>query len=399
MRARGFLPAAAGAAAFALAVLAGAPAWHARRADALYAGDADAQRALARGARWWTERDLERSDFMTGSPRFDGEWLFATSMMTAMGLGQTALEHPRWKAEHGRAMARAIDRLLRPELRVFDREAWDGHDALDDVLASDRPHVAYLGYLSLAMSLHQVVDRRSRHAALNGRILAHLERLAAESPTALLETYPGEVYPIDNSAFIGSLGLHARATGTDHRATLERALRALHRDHTDRASGLLYQRIDRDTGRPEDRPRASGTALAVYFLGFVCAGEEIRHRGPCVNAPDVSRALWRALRAQVGGPGGLGMTREYPPGEEGGGDVDSGPVVLGYGVSATGFSIGGARIHGDREAYRRALATASFFGAPIERDGRLHWALGGPMGDALLFAMLTAQPAARWRSR
>ena len=40
------------------------------------------------------------------------------------------------------------------------------------------------------------------------------ERLFA-SPTGLIETYPDETWPPDVSAVAASIGLHARATGTE----------------------------------------------------------------------------------------------------------------------------------------------------------------------------------------
>ena len=82
----------------------------------------------------------------------------------------------------------------------------------------------------------------------------------------------------------------------------------------------------------------------------------------------------------------------YPPSvtPRGAGDIDSGPVVLGFGVSASGFAIGASRAHGDRETFTGLYATAHLFGAPWDEDGSRTYATGGPIGDAILFAMLTA---------
>ncbi len=64
-------------------------------------------------------------------------------------------------------------------------------------------------------------------------------------------------------------------------------------------------------------------------------------------------------------------------------------------MSVTGFSIALARVHGDRDAFEGLYATAALFGGPVDDDG-LHYALGGPIGDALLFALTTALPADAW---
>ncbi|MCP4808514.1 MAG: hypothetical protein GY913_18850 [Proteobacteria bacterium] len=71
------------------------------------------------------------------------------------------------------------------------------------------------------------------------------------------------------------------------------------------------------------------------------------------------------------------------------GDIDSGPVLLGIGVSPTGFGLAGARLHGDEAAYERSLRTARLFGLPVPWNGRTYLT-GGGLGNAILLAMATA---------
>lgn len=353
-------------------------AWHGRGADALYDGELDAQDRLARGVDRWIEADLGEGDFSTGDARYDGEWLFATRMMAALGYAQLALEHEETRARQAERIDRCLDAITDPRARAFDREAW-GSDALED-LGTERPHVAYLGYLALALSLARLVDPDTRFAALEQRVVEHLVARFEASELGLLETYPGEIYPIDNTSFFGALAVHDRASGEDHSALLARLLAGLER-HRDPRTGLLYQAVD-EGGSPADLARGSGTALAAYFLSFADRA--------------LSASLHGAIEAHLARELlGFGTVREHPPGEGGFGDVDSGPVILGQGVSVTGFSIALARVHGDREAFEARLATASFFGGPVDADGT-HHALGGPIGDALIFALATALPAERW---
>ncbi|HJK93676.1 MAG TPA: hypothetical protein RMH26_23260, partial [Polyangiaceae bacterium LLY-WYZ-15_(1-7)] len=65
--------------------------WLCRRGgDAAWEGDVETHRALAAGVARFTDGELGREDFTTGSALFDGEWLFGTHMMAGMGFGQTA---------------------------------------------------------------------------------------------------------------------------------------------------------------------------------------------------------------------------------------------------------------------------------------------------------------------
>ncbi len=359
----------------ALVVTAFVPAWWCgRRADALFDGDVAATRALAAGARAWLAEDPDSLAFGTGSARFDGEWFLIVHMAAALGLGQTALEHPELRQEHGPLLERAVDRLLGPRGRAHDVDAW--HEDPVDTLGGAHGHLAFLGYANLALSMHRRVDEHSRFAALNDAVTDALSRRLAAAPTGLLESYPDETYPADNAAAIASIALHDRATGRDHAGVVRSALASLRGRHTDRRSGLLYQRVDARTGAPRDAARASGTAMAAFVLGAA--------------APELARPWWRALARQTDTVLGFGGVLEVPPGAGPVGDVDSGPVILGFSVSASGFAMASARRFGDRARFRSLFASAWLFGLPHARPGSLHFVAGGPLGDALLFALTTA---------
>jgi hypothetical protein len=148
--------------------------------------------------------------------------------------------------------------------------------------------------------------------------------------------------------------------------------------YLDPASGLMVQAVEAGSGTWRDAPRASGTALAAYFLSF--ADRDLSGR--------MLAALERSCATRWLG---FGLIREYPPAGPGGrGDIDSGPVLFGMSFSGTGFAIGPARIHGRAELYADLYRTAHLIGAPIEQQGERHFHTGGALGNAILLAMLTA---------
>jgi hypothetical protein len=357
---------------FALAVWAVPHRLCAREADDWWSGTAALQLRLERGVAEIVDKPLGRKDFPNGSKVLDGEWLFGTYMMAAMGFGQLALEHPELRAREVPLLRKCVDRMIAREVRVFDKEAWGGDDPIDS-LDGDRDHGSYLGYLNLALSLERLVDKDDPHAALNDRITAALARRLERAPSLLLESYPGEVFPVDNASVIGSIALYDRATGADHRALVERFDRRLREKSRDARTGLLRQTM------PHGAPRGSGTALAAYFLSFA--------------DPTLSAELVAAMKRELGGSVlGFGALREYPAGRTGRGDADSGPLVAGFGVSASGFAVGAARATGDRALFEQLYPTVILFGGPTGKDS-MHFATGGPIGNAILFAMLTAQRA------
>jgi hypothetical protein len=297
-------------------------------------------------------------------------------MMGAMGYGQVALEHPELTEELAAKMDACIERATSPEARAFERAAW-GSDPIAD-LGSTRAHVAWLGYLDLALALHVRLDPSSRWRDLHERIVRHLGARFDRARIGLVETYPGEVYPIDNAAFIGALGISGAGPDDPRVARFREAIETRYRDPE---SGLLYQLVHAGDGAPRDDARGSGTLLAAYFLSYA--------------DPGLSASLWDAARRSLYRESlGFGAMRERPsggPGSRGGGaDIDSGIVLFGLGTTSTGFAIGAARANGDRDAYLGLGATARLVGANVRDGGAERWALGGPVGDAIMFAMATA---------
>lgn len=111
-------------------------------------------------------------------------------------------------------------------------------------------------------------------------------------------------------------------------------------------------------GKPRDVPRGSGTGLAAWYAGFVDRSLAIE--------------LTSALLAHERTFFGFGGVAEF--GEQAGhGDIDSGPVVLGVSVT-------------------RLFRTTTLFGMPTRRGEALCFRTGGPIGNALLLAMLTSGP-------
>lgn len=349
-----------------------------RGADAAFDGTSPEVSHLADAVDGWTKASLTESQFRTGSRRFDQEWYYGTYMMAAMAFGQLAAARdtaPEARAARIASMERCIDALLAPRGRAFDEEGW-GEDPLES-LAGANGHAAYLGYTNLAISLHRSLVPGSRYDALGARITDALARRIERSPSGLVETYPGVAFPVDTAAVVGSIGLADRASGGDHHAAVAKYVAAI-RAHF-MVDGLLVQ-IAAPDGSHLDAARGSGTALASYFVSFADV--------------DLARDLWAgAKRALYTDIVGFGALREYPRGTTGGGDIDSGPIVLGLGVAASGFAMAPARMFGDREAFAGLFATAHLFGAPHD-DGKTRTHLtGGAIGDAILLAMMTATPA------
>lgn len=351
--------------------------WCGRDGHRWFDGDPRLVTALAREVAATAMRGVSEEDFTNNSPVFKGEWHFGTYQMTALGLLQVVDQQPALRADFMPVIEASIDRMLSPEVRAFDTAQWN-EDALA-TLDGANGHAAYLGYMNLVLGVHRRVDPASRFAELNDRISHALARRLQVSPQGILETYPGEAYPVDNASVVGSLILHARNTGENHVHALARPLTRLRLDWQDPESRLLYQAIDFQTGQPSDRARASGTALAAVLLGYA--------------EREISRDLYQSVQARCADSlFGFGFVDEYPDKSSGHGDVDSGPLIFGISPSGCGFSIAAARAFGDRDTFVSLYRTAHLMGTPVDTNGRRTYVTGGPLGNAIMLTMLTTSP-------
>jgi hypothetical protein len=99
----------------------------------------------------------------------------------------------------------------------FNGEPIGGTPPLES-LSANHGH-AYLGYLNLSLGgMLRRLKPENPCAAFHDRITEALARRLATAPHGLIETYPGETYPPDLAMVAGSIALHGRATGADHRA-------------------------------------------------------------------------------------------------------------------------------------------------------------------------------------
>ena len=360
-------------------VTAGFPSWWCGLGAGKWFDDTQQQVAFASAFEKQIQSDIVIGDFGTADEQFNGEWLFCTHVLGAAGFAQMAIQHPENKDHYVQQMESCLDKLLEERMQRFDEKLW-GSKAMETLDDDKADHGAYLAYLNFALSLHRSLKPDSRFAETNDRVTETLMRRYENSKYMLLETYRNEVYPADNCLAIASIGLHGKATGTDHSQLLDRIIGSFREVCIDEKSGLMFQSINNFSGGPIDQPRGSGTTFGLYFLSFV--------------DQELAAELYQAARKELAGNViGFGLMQEYPASSRGGfGDVDSGPVIMNYGVSPTGFMIAGTRIFGDQDYFEQLYRTSVLFGAPLDSGDDWQYVTGGPLGNAIMFAMLTAVP-------
>lgn len=346
-------------------------------ANKFYKNDRSVILPLAETVRAYTDKEITSNDFSTGSNLFNGEWLFGSYMMTAMGLLQTVHLFPDTNEKYLPTIENCLKKIITEEVKQFDKNSWN-EDPIES-LGNGRDHAAYLGYFNLLLGYYRIVIKNPKveWVHLNEKISEALIQNLEKSQFYILETYPSEFYPVDNASVISSIQMYSKISGKDITPLMQKVFVVWNDLYLDKKSGLLYQSVAND-GFITGKPRASGTALAAYFFSFAF--------------PEYSKKLYLGLKKSCyKNYLGFGVMNEYPVEFEGGvGDIDSGPVIMGASFSATGFSISAARNHDDYSLFLKLFRISSLIGSPIHIDKKTNYVCGGPLGNSIMLTMLTA---------
>ena len=242
-----------------------------------------------------------------------------------------------------------------------------------------------------------VMNGLTAHLALTGDkryadfLRGQADSLATEldaSPWGLLDDYPGQCYPVDIVPAIAAIQRVDRLLGTDHSRMIAGASRLLTGNVIDPATGLPGYEVDAQSGRPNEPARGIGMSMTLVWTPQLWPDVSARLYATYVKQfwrQDAMLAGFREFRAGSGAP-------DWQD------EVDAGPVIAGYGTSASAFGMAAANANGDR-VRARLLEMEAIAGAWPLPDGTLAGArvLSTPEAPytgvtALLFA-LTRTPA------
>jgi hypothetical protein len=279
------------------------------------------------------------------------------------------------------AIDAAAKLLVDPANATWVRAKW-GRDYLH------RENVFYRMLLIMGLASHARLTGDPTHLAV---LHDQVDTLAAEidaTPSGMLDDYPGESYPTDVLWAVAAIRRADRVLGGDHSAFVERFLEKCRAPRLLGRLGLLPYQADARDGRALDDSRGCSNSGILVQAPWLSVGQSRAWY------ERYAEHFWqeRALAA--------GFT-EFPREDrvDHYGDVDSGPVVLGYGFAASAFGLAAARANGrlDHAGPLAGLAVAAAWPLP---DGTLALprflssGVDAPyLGEAGLLYVFTRTPA------
>ncbi len=329
-------------------------------------------RALAaRHLELWSDPAL-RERALADMRRSNMEWDFMGRTYFVLALANMALRDPSLKAQ----ALEVADRILEETLRL---EAERGFTLFLLPYWKDRPFVRSParsqfvdGEIALMLGARRLLEEKEAwRAPFRERVKLLVEGMR-ESPVLFAESYPDECWTFDNANALAALRMSDALDGTDHRPLCREWVERAKERLLDRGTGILLSTVTL-SGKRIEGPEGSTIWMAAHALQL--ADEAF--------ARDQYDRARRELRRRICG---FDVAREWPAGERGSQDIDSGIVIplVDASPASSGLALVGAAAFGDREFLSGLLASLELAGFPVRRGGRLRYAAGNAVGDAAL---------------
>lgn len=222
--------------------------------------------------------------------------------------------------------------------------------------------------LAKKLSIEPVQQRSPQELAV---FQASCESIA----TALTDyTYPvsygGSAWPADVMVCMASLAMYDDLFDNKYDSTIQKWIRQV-RERTDE-NGMIPHAVVPATGKSEDPARGSSQSLMLILLAEI-------DREFAVQQFQLYKTNFLDTRF------GLTGIREYPKGQWKLGDIDSGPLVFGFGAAATTVGIPALTAFGDAENATRVSELIEAAAMPVENATHRFYLFGQlPMLDGFI---------------
>jgi hypothetical protein len=327
----------------------------------------------------WTEPGLREQE-LNKMRVSNAEWDFMGRSFFVWSLANMALRDPASKPLYLETMDQIIDETLRLEKQegmcfFLMPYAKDGHYVIQPA------HSLFLdGEIALMLASRRVVEEKPEYKVLlTGRVSAMVERFQ-KSPRMMLESYPDECWTFDHCVALDAIRMADYLDGSDHSALIHDWIAMAKQKLVDRESGLLISSFMTD-GTPLYGPEGSTIWMVAHSLQLL--------------DEDFARDQYKRARKELGAITlGFGYAHEWPKSWKGEADIDSGPIIPVFDISAgsSGMAPIAASAFHDDEFLKSLAATLDFAAFPSRTGGRLKYCASNQVGDAALLYAATLGP-------
>lgn len=339
----------------------------------------EACQLAARHLQLWNEPVLREKE-LNKMRVSNAEWDFMGRSYLVWSLANMALRDPASKPLYLRTMDQIIDETLQLE-KQKDMYFFLMPYAKEGPYLMQPAHSLFLdGEIALMLASRRVVEEKPEYKALlTERVNAIVARFQ-KSPQMMLESYPDECWTFDHCVALDAIKTADYLDGTDHSKLIHDWIAMAKQKLVDPKSGLLISSFT-TRGAPLIGPEGSSIWMVAHSLQLL--------------DEDFARDQYQRARKELGAVTlGFGYAHEWPASWQGEADVDSGPIIPVFDVSAgsSGIAFIGASSFCDDKFLASLAATLDFAGFPSRTGGRLKYCASNQVGDAALLYAATLGP-------
>lgn len=214
-------------------------------------------------------------------------------------------------------------------------------ESLTDVDGIPDYSVLYLGHLNLMMGCYRALSNDTTFDRLNDHLSTSLYNRYSRVEFLSLESYPMAIWIPDNTVALASLKMHSTNTGSEYDTMCEKWVKYAKENLLEENTQTLYSRVNPHSGMPTEEPRGS---MLGWSIMFIYQFDEEFAVDLYDNYKQYFSCDWLIVRA---------FKERYNSSETDAGDIDSGPVFLGYSIPASEFALGCSVLSGDFKIARK----------------------------------------------
>ena len=311
------------------------------------------------------------------------EFMIFTYAYASYALTNLAIKDSTYRMRAEKLIKEAITKSL--DSRIYSPY---GIDSL--IIGSDTlPHysVLYLGHLNLMMGCYRMVSSDTLFDKLNDKISESLYQRYNRAACMNLESYPSAIWIPDNTVALASLKLHSAVAGSEYDAVCSRWVEYAKSNLIEPETNALYSTINNETGKAKEEPRGSMLGWSIMFIYQFDSEFAIELYQNYKKNFSCEWLIFRLFEERSG-------KRETSIG-----DIDSGPIILGYSIPANEFALAGAILSDDLHTARKLERLINLGAATDEDDNELKYDVRfinmniSPMAEAIV---LYSMSITRW---
>lgn len=338
-----------------------------------------AKQLAGRHLQMWTDPATRQKelDRMRAS---NAEWDFMGRSFLVWSLANMGVRDPASKSVYLKTIDEIIDETLRLEKEKGMYFFLMSYASASKYVMKPERSLFLDGEIALMLASRRMLEEKPEYKSLLTERINIITEEFSRSPHLVLESYPDECWMFDHCLALDALKMADCLDGSDHSKLIRDWIAMAKQKLIDSQSGLLVSSFTTDY-IPLGGPQGSSLWMVAHALQILDA--------------DFARDQYTRARRELGEiTCGFGYAHEWPASWKGPANIDSGPIIPVFNISAgsSGMAFIGASAFDDEPFLKSLNSTLDFVGFPTRKAGGLKYCASNQVGDAALLYASTLGP-------